>query len=283
LNISVHPFTEAELEAVDEIIKLAYEVQQSRKESLRRYPALQPGGAFVAKHDDIVIGFGGALDYGPFAYIGLMCVHPSMQKHGIGGLLLEQLLAWLDARGCPTALLDATPIGRPLYERYGFVEDDTTVVLRQTRAERLPRHLPAGVSILSEEEVPALVAFDAPYFGAERGAMLASYRADDPQRVLVVHNANEQISGYLIAQPGTLGPWVASTTEDAERLLMHALTLAFESEPGVFVSAHNDDALQLLKRYGFNEQRTPSHMRKGKPVRRSRHTALYGQASLGFG
>jgi hypothetical protein len=26
-----------------------------------------------------------------------------------------------------------------------------------------------------------------------------------------------------------------------------------------------------------------SHMRKGKPVQRSRHTTLYGQASLGFG
>jgi hypothetical protein len=43
------------------------------------------------------------------------------------------------------------------------------------------------------------------------------------------------------------------------------------------------EALRLLKRYGFGEQRVLSHMRKGKHVQRSRHIMLYGQASLGFG
>ena len=35
--------------------------------------------------------------------------------------------------------------------------------------------------------------------------------------------------------------------------------------------------------YNFSQQREPSHMWKGKHVLRSRHTMLYGQASLGFG
>jgi GNAT superfamily N-acetyltransferase len=283
MTISVHAFTETELEAVDEVIKVAYNVQKSRKERLRRYLALQPGGSFVAEQNDAVIGFGGAIDYGPFAYIGLMCVHPNMQNRGIGGVLLDHLLAWLEARGCPTVLLDATPVGAPLYKRYGFMENDKTVVLRQTQRVLLPQDLPEGVSILSEEDIPALVAFDTPCFGADRNAILASYRADDPQRGLVVRNANEQITGYLIAQSHTLGPWVASTVEDAERLLLYALTLPFEGEPGVFVSATNGDALKLLTRYGFSQQRGLSHMWKGKHVQRSRQTMLYGQASLGFG
>ena len=262
MTISVHAFTETELEAVDEVIKVAYNVQESRKESLRRYLALQPGGSFVAEQNDAVIGVGGAMDYGPFAYIGLMCVHPSTQKRGIGGLILEHLLAWLDARACPTVLLDATPVGAPLYERYGFMEDDRTVVLRQTQRVLLPQDLPEGVSILREEDLPALVAFDAPCFGADRGAILASYLADDPQRTLVVCNAYGQITGYLIAQYRTLGPWVVRAAEEAERLLLHALTLPFEGEPGVFVSANNSDALKLLARYGFSQQREPSHMWK---------------------
>lgn len=283
MSISIHPLTEAELEAVDEVIKIAYNVQESRKESLRRYLALQPGGSYVAEDNDSVIGFGGAMNYGPFAYIGLMCVHPSMQKRGIGGLILEHLLAWLDAHECPTVLLDATPVGAPLYKSYGFMEDDRTAVLRQTQRVLLPQDLHEGVSILSEEDLPALVAFDAPCLGADRGAILASYWADDPQRTLVVRNANGQITGYLIAQARTLGPWVASTVEDAERLLLYALTFPFEGEPAVFVSANNSDALKLLTRYGFSQQREPSHMWKGKHVQRSRHTMLYGQASLGFG
>src|SRR5712691_7416587 len=127
MSASVHPFTETELEATDEVVMAAYNVQHSRKKALRRYLALQPDGSFLAKHNSTVIGFGAAIDYGPFAYIGLMSVHPSVQKQGIGRLLLERLLDWLDERGCATLLLDATPLGAALYERYGFIEDDVTV------------------------------------------------------------------------------------------------------------------------------------------------------------
>src|SRR5436309_12634154 len=102
MSISIQPFTAAELEATDAVIMAAYNIQHSRKESLLRYLALQPGGAFVAEYNGTVVGFGGALDYGSFAYIGLMCVHPAMQKRGLAGLLMEQLLAWLNERSCPT-------------------------------------------------------------------------------------------------------------------------------------------------------------------------------------
>ena len=283
MHISIHPFTEAELEVTNEMLKAAYNVPLSRKESLCRYLSLQTAGAFVARHETTVIGFGGAMDYGPFAYIGLMAVHPRMQRRGVGGLILERLLAWLDERRCPTALLDASPVGAPLYTRYGFTAEDTTVVLRLTQRVCLPHQLSESVSHLSEADIPAVVAFDAPYFGADRQAILTSYWIDDPQRAFIVRDSNRRIAGYLFAQPTTLGPWLANTVEDAERLLVQALALPFAGEPNVFVSAHNTDALELLNRYGFNQQRTLSHMRRGNQIQRSRHTLLYGQASLGFG
>jgi hypothetical protein len=93
----------------------------------------------------------------------------------------------------------------------------------------------------------------------------------------------EQITGYLIAQSNILGPWVADTKKDAERLLIYALSLPFKSGPSVFVSAHNENALSLFERYGFSQRRTLKHMYRGKEVKRSRSTTLYGQASLGLG
>lgn len=283
MGLSVHLLVEAELEATDAIVMAAYNVPYSRKEALRRYLAIQPDGAFVVKQRDTIIGFGAAIDYGPFAYIGLMSVHPAMQKRGVGRLLLEHLLAWLDARGCVTVLLDASPAGAPLYEHYGFQEDDQTVVLQQTRRVLIPRHLPEGVSFLSEEDFQAVVTFDTACFGAERKTVLASYWADDPQRSLLIRNASGQITGYLIAQCSTLGPWVADTVKDAEQLLVYGLTLPFEGLPSVFVSAQNGDALRLLADYGFRQQRTLSHMWRGKRIQRSRDTVIYGQASLGLG
>ncbi len=286
MSLSFAPLTAADLAETAEVVKAAYNAPHSRKASLQLYLTLQAsqtGSSFVVRQNNGIVGFGGVVDYGPFAYVGLMSVHPSMQKQGIGARLLEQLLAEVDARGCPTALLDATPAGAALYKRYAFTEDDTTLVLQLTQHLSLPRHLPSCVSLLAEEDFPALVAFDTPYFGAERRVILAAYRANNPERVLVAHNVNGQITGYLIAQARVLGPWVARTPEDAENLLVHALTLYKEGEPEVFVSAHNSAALQLLTRCSFNQQRTLSHMRRGKAVERARQTALYGQTSLGLG
>ncbi len=217
----------------------AYNVVQSRKDGLRSYLTFQSAGSFVAKDDDAVVGFGGVLDYGPFAYVGLMSVSPTVQKRGVGQLLMERLLAWLEARNCATVLLDATPVGESVYRRNGFREDDQTVVWQQNEHILLPRHLPLGVSRLTETEIPALIQFDAPQFGADRGEVLNTYCARYPNRVLVIHDADGRISGYAIAQAHVIGPIVAQTKEDAERLLVHALALPFESKPNVFVSAQH--------------------------------------------
>ena len=63
MSLSIHQLTEAELEATDQVIMAAY-AMPSRKESLRRHLMLQPQGCYVAKDNDLVIGFGAAIDYG---------------------------------------------------------------------------------------------------------------------------------------------------------------------------------------------------------------------------
>ena len=145
------------------------------------------------------------------------------------------------------------------------------MVLQQTRPTVLPHHLPDTVAPLRMEEFSEVVSFDTPAFGAERRA------------VLVARDVSGHMCGYLLAQAGVLGPWVARTVEDAERLLLHALALLFMSAPSVFVSAQHYHALELLERSGFTQQRRLSHMRKGQPVQRSRREMLYGQTSLGLG
>ncbi len=283
LSFSVYPISETDLDAADEVVIAAYNLVGGRKETLRRYLMLQPDGAFVVKDNETIVGFGAALDYGPFAYIGLMSVHPMMQKHGIGKLLMDYILAWLDKRGCQTVLLDASVAGEPLYLRYGFVVDDKTCDMRRVQQVAVPAGTTDRVSLLRDEEFTKLVAFDAEQFGASREALLAAFYADNPQRVFVVRDGSGAITGYVIAQMHTIGPWVANTLEDAELLLRQALTLPYSVEPTVFVSAQNYGALSLLDRYGYSRSRALSYMRKGAQVERSRTTALYGQASLGFG
>ena len=246
MTFSLHPFSEKDLDAVDEVVKAAYNLSGGRKDTLRQYLKLQPDGAFVVKDNDTTVGFGAALDYSSFAYIGLMSVHPSVQKRGVGRLLMNTLLAWLAKRGCQTVLLDASHAGAPLYQQYGFVEDDRTLHMRRVQNTAVPITHFEEFSRLKSKDFAKLVAFDTTHFGASREALLATYSINDPQRVFITRGSKGDV-------------------------------------PTIFVSAQNADAVTLLARYGFVQARSLSHMRKGLPVQRGRETTLYGQASLGFG
>jgi predicted N-acetyltransferase YhbS len=283
MNRAIHPLTEADVEATDAVLRAAYQTESNWHRSLHRLLTVTPGGALVARQNDTIVGFGAAIDYRAFAYIGSMAVHPLMQQRGIGRLILEHLLAQLVAGGCSTVLLDASRDGAPLYERCGFIDDDSTLVLQRQEETRLTNRPPGSSDPLPENALPELVAFDVPCFGGERAALLTSYWADDPHRVLVRRDAHGQMAGYLIAQSRTIGPWVARTGEAAEWLLLQALTLPFQGEPVVLVSASHQEALHLLRTHGFGKLDSLRHMRQGDPVPRGRQTTLYGQASLGLG
>jgi len=230
----------------------------------------------------VVVGTVGAMDYGPFAYIGLMAVHPSAQRRGIGLMLMQRLLAWLDARGCPFSLLDATDMGAPLYAKLGFVEDEKTCMFR-CDDRTLELHQSERVGQMRADDLPELVDFDAPIFGARRSTVFASFFASDPTRALVARDASGQISGCLFAQSHMLGPWVARTPADAEALLATALTLTYAEAPGVIFPASNAEAARLLLRHGFVPQRVLSHMRRGGATAPGQRSQIYAQASFVLG
>src|SRR6185436_9866348 len=69
-----------------------------------------------------IAGMVGAIEYGSFAYVGMMGVHPDRQGQGVGTALLSTLLQRLEARGIACARLETTDAGRPLYLRHGFVD-----------------------------------------------------------------------------------------------------------------------------------------------------------------
>jgi ribosomal protein S18 acetylase RimI-like enzyme len=271
------------MEATDVVLRAAYKTSYGRKDNLRRYLQIQPSRALVARRENEIVGFGAAMDFGRFAYIGLMGVDPKVQRQGVGVMVLENLLEWLEAHDSPTILLDASPSGGPLYEKYGFVDTDLTLVLQQVGTNELPIREHALNSSLTEGEFPQLVSFDSPHFGADRSLLLRSYFDDDPTRFLISEDANGQIDGFLVAQPRVIGPWVVSNPNVAEKLLSGALKFSFEDRPTVFVSGSNKDALELLSRYGFEKLRANRHMYKGKPIQRDRGGSIYGQATLGFG
>lgn len=285
MSLIVQPFRASDMNAVDDVLRSAFKTSYDRKGNLKRYLAIQSSCAFVAKIDSEIVGFGAAMDFGQFAYIGKMGVDPKVQHRGIGGSVLATILGWLEDRKCPTILLDASQYGGPLYEKFGFIESDLTAVMQRNVIRNHIKERSAAVNRPKTEaiEFPKLLSFDMPRFGADRSQLLRSYFDDDPTRFLVSYDQKGQVDGFLVAQSRVIGPWVASNAEVAEGLLNDAVEFSFEGNPTVFVSASNEAALELLLRHGFEKQRTQRHMYKGKPIRRDRKSSIYGQANFSFG
>ena len=283
MDISIRGLTEADIAGAEDVLRSAFGAPGSHTADVRRYLALQPDGWLAAiTPQGRLVGMVGAVDYGPFAWVGLMAVHAEAQQRGIGSALLQRLLTWLDGRGTPMVLLDATEAGAPLYRRFGFVEGDRTHRFQHPNYHRLAC-LPAGVRLVQAEDVPALVEFDTPIFGANRARVLRALLAEFPGRAFWVEDEGGQIAGYLFAQTQRLGPWVAKRPQAAEVLLQAALSLPYDGAPLVVVPAMNTAAVEQVERFGFQLAGPHRHMRRGGANSPSRRVAIYGQASFALG
>ena len=167
------------------------------------------------------VGDGRALGVGlwwPFgdtaARLGLVMVSPDSQGLGIGRRLMERLLA---SRPRSVMLL-ATPAGRPLYERLGFVE--VGVVCQHQGEYSGGRHPDPRIRAAISEDRSAVLCLDAAVFGIPRPAVLEHLLAVGRAFVLV---ETGRVVGYAIERAFDRGsrrsafmrspatPWASTT------------------------------------------------------------------------
>lgn len=159
-----------------------------------------------------VVATTATLPYGArFAWISMVLVTGEYRRRGLATQLLRLAMADLAAARL-VPLLDATPDGHPVYRRLGF--EDCWGFTRLIRRERRPASTPAGVTIraISDADWPALTAYDAAAFGAERSAVLAGLRGRLPAAELIAER-DGRIAGFLLGRDGGLashlGPLIA--------------------------------------------------------------------------
>lgn len=117
-----------------------------RENTLRYMQAGLEDGSFivwVAEENGRIIAMGGAAFFalppndwcpeGKTAYIGNLYTLPAFRGQGVGTGLLSLIVEQARARGCERVLLNATELGRPLYERYGFEDSPTAMAFYPKR------------------------------------------------------------------------------------------------------------------------------------------------------
>jgi ribosomal protein S18 acetylase RimI-like enzyme len=222
---------------------------------------LSPGGALAALIDTSVVGTAIGIDYGGFAWIAMMLVDPAYRGRGIGRRLLEAAM-----EAMPRHLrirLDATPLGRPLYQRYGF-EDEATLSrhVRDGSSRRLGSMSdPADshrVRPLTPSDLETVVEGDVETFGGARRPVLDWAFHAAPRYAYVVH-ADDGMIHYCFGRPGRLfdqiGPVVAGHENIAAALVDAALAAA-GARP-VVIDAFDAQAgfSATMRRRGFVIQR----------------------------
>jgi GNAT superfamily N-acetyltransferase len=166
--------------------------------------------------------------YGPgLATVGMMLVASRHGRKGLGGRLLQYALA---LAGDAVVYLTATNYGRPLYERLGFRELDTSVTYRgRLRPGSLGGGGPgasagaarsvAALRPVTEADAADLRSADAAVFGADRGQVLGVLPEFADAFLLLGTAAGGY--GAAWAKDGTrvIGPLVAPGLDSAAALI----------------------------------------------------------------
>lgn len=203
-----------------------------------------------------------------FAWISMVLVSDSHRRRGIATELLGQCVAEIEGRGLVPGL-DATPAGREVYRPLGFVDVLETRRLHApalTRAASRPMVAGLSVRAMAEADVEAVIAFDGPRFGGERGFLLRHLFARRPGDAWIAER-DGAIAGYALARDGRqchhLGPVVAVDEAVAMALSDAALDRIEGPVQVDTASAHGAFNAGLARR-GFTPRRLYTRMLKGR-------------------
>jgi Acetyltransferase (GNAT) domain len=220
------------------------------------------------------------------AWIAMVLVDPEERGRGVGTALLQRGLASVE--DATVAGLDATPLGRPLYEKLGFTTDTTlTRMARPPGAlqgsvpppgTRLPQ--PRGaqdIALMQDEsmsnrvrpvsagDMGEIAQLDALATGLDRRAMLEWLHEGASDLACRTHS--HTLDGYVLGRRGHnfihLGPLIARSVADALALVRTCVA----RHPGehIIVDAADDQPgwREGLEAMGFGAQRPFGRMYRG--------------------
>jgi hypothetical protein len=224
---------------------------------------MEPQGCFLVVVDGAKAGTGTAISYGRFGWIGMILVHPSQRRLGLGTELLRTTIAYLQDKGVDCIKLDATPMGKQVYIPLGFQDEyEVQRYERKSRPEKNAKKffvpLDSNVLGITAESMMDIVAFDADYFGAVRNLALQEPWLSNKEHAYCIRN-EQGIAGYIMAHHGhnavQIGPWLAKDAAVAEKLLTTVMDAFPDRTLLLDLPCPNGEGIKLMEKYGFQIQR----------------------------
>jgi hypothetical protein len=213
-----------------------------------------------------------------FAWVGMVLVDPEARGQGVGTRLLQGALSIL--RGIASIRLDATPQGRPVYQRLGF-EDEYELCRMQligVASDRLDSSQESlglspgqagelSVRPMKTEDLAGVNETDRRIFGADRHEILHWALQQAPEYAWIA-SRSAGIEGYCFGRHGfnfdQVGPVHSQNQLVSQQLVAACLSSA---KPGtrfiVDPLLHSPSWLEWLRLAGFVHQRPFTRMSLG--------------------
>src|ERR1041385_4718303 len=228
----------------------------------RRLLSLEPNGCFGAVRDGRLVGTTTTTIYGELAWIGMVLVDPQHRREGIATKLMSVALKYLHNK-VETIKLDATALGQPVYETFGFTVESQVERWGGT-ANSMRHETPA---VMNDETVRELLNLDRLAFNADRSELIETLIDDACVAPVLIRAEGGALSGYALARSGTnktyVGPVVAKDQDMTEKLLDHM----FSQLPGheVYLDVNRECIVDtgVLDGRGFVKERDLIRMAKG--------------------
>jgi GNAT superfamily N-acetyltransferase len=244
------------------------------------YAAHRRCRTFLARDGDgRVVATSVATRYASSGWIGHVFVRPELRGRGLGTRMTSVALDVLQRAGCPTILLAATDLGRPIYERMGFAVESSYHEMRGTALPRTAELAPYRPLLPSDRG--ALAELDRQVSGDDRGPILTRFQ-DFAWGV----SRNGNMAGAAVPLPWG-GAWAAllpgaGGAETAAFVRLLRTVGSIGPEVVLYPPDENRQALDLLRDNGFEELRMVPRMVLGK---RSnwQPAALWNPMTLGLG
>ena len=227
----------------------------------RRLLTLEPDGCFAAIKDGRLVATTTTTTYGDdLAWIGMVLVEPQHRRQGIAAKLMNVALDYLKGK-VATIKLDATALGQPVYEKFGFEVE--SLVERWSGVARARRSETLVDAVADRDE---LLALDHLAFNADRSKLMERLMVNAP---VVVRAADGTLSGYALSRNGTraayVGPVVAKDAQRVETLLDQVLSQLDGRQVYVDFNTECGVGTNVLSDRGFVKERDLIRMRAGGP------------------
>jgi predicted N-acetyltransferase YhbS len=224
-----------------------------------------------------VVASGGAACYGEeLAWICMILVRPDERGRGLGTRIFDEVLERARARVSAGRLrvvgLDATPAGRGLYLKRGFVDGPALVRLRRAPDAASSTAAAIATRPLAASDLDRVIERDRPAFGADRSTVIRRLARSAPELARVAWEGG-RVRGYCLGRHGDhveqLGPVVADETALALELV-RAVLAAPRPRPVVLDARAEPRWLAALAELGFQEERPLNRMYLGDARPQSR-------------